>query len=200
MLVVGLTGGIGSGKTTVAAFFAALGVPVIDTDIISRELTTAGGRAISPIREAFGDDVLQSDGSLDRAAMRAIILSAPEKKKRLEAILHPLIREEVSRQLADTQSAYAMVVIPLLYETGGYQDILDRVLVVDCPESIQLQRALARGGWSEAELVAIMRQQAGRDLRLRQADDVIENSGSPDVLVLSVQGLHRKYLALAAGQ
>lgn len=198
MLKIGLTGGLGAGKTTVSRMFAELGAPVIDTDEISRELTAPGGAAMPTVRAAFGEAVLSADGSLNRAAMRARILSDAAAKERLEAILHPLIRAEVERRLDATHAPYALVVVPLLVETAAYDALLDRVLVVDCSEKTQLDRALARGGWSEDEIRAMMARQAGRGARLARADDVIDSECSLAELAARVAELDRKYRALAA--
>lgn len=198
MLKIGLTGGLGAGKSTVSRMFAELGAPVIDTDEISRELTAAGGAAMPAVCAAFGEAVLRADGGLDRAAMRARILADAAAKERLEAILHPLIRAEVERRLASADAPYVLVVVPLLIETAAYDALLDRVLVVDCSEKTQLDRALARGGWSEHEIRAMMANQAGRSARLARADDVIDSECSLAELAARVAELDRKYRALAA--
>lgn len=198
MLKIGLTGGLGAGKSTVSRMFAELGAPVIDTDEISRELTAAGGAAMPAVRAAFGEAVLRADGGLDRAAMRARILADAAAKERLEGILHPLIRAEVERRLASADAPYVLVVVPLLIETAAYDALLDRVLVVDCSEKTQLDRALARGGWSEHEIRAMMANQAGRSARLARADDVIDSECSLAELAARVAELDRKYRALAA--
>lgn len=198
MFVVGLTGGIGSGKSTVADGFAALGVPVIDTDAIARELTLPGGAALDAIRAAFGDSVTQADGTLDRAALRRRIFSDAAARRQLEAILHPRIRQGVEQTLAKLDAPYALIVIPLLVEVGGYRDVLNRVLVVDCPEHQQLARVMARSGLARDEVVAILAAQASRAERLAAADDVIVNTSAPEALPPQVAALHRRYLALAA--
>lgn len=198
MLKIGLTGGLGAGKSTVSRMFAELGAPVIDTDEISRELTAAGGAAMPAVCAAFGEAVLRADGGLDRAAMRARILADAAAKERLEGILHPLIRAEVERRLASADAPYVLVVVPLLVETAAYDALLDRVLVVDCSEKTQLDRALARGGWSEHEIRAMMANQAGRSARLARADDVIDSECSLAELAARVAELDRKYRALAA--
>lgn len=198
MLKIGVTGGLGAGKSTVSQAFARLGVPVIDTDEISRELTAAGGAALPEIRENFGDAVFRPDGSLDRAALRALILADAAAKRQLEGILHPLIRREAGRRLAALQAPYVLVVVPLLLETGTYDTLLDRVLVVDCSEETQLQRALARGGWSEAEIRAMMKNQSGRQDRLARADDVLDTDCDLAELNGRVAALDQKYRRLAA--
>ena len=198
MFVVALTGGIGSGKSTVADAFAALGVPVIDTDIIARELTAPGGAALNPVREAFGDAVIQPDGSLDRAALRQRVFSDAAARLRLEAILHPLIRQRVEQALSGLAACYALIVVPLLVETGDYRDVLQRILVVDCPESIQVERVMARSGLAREEVAAILAAQATQAERLAIADDVIANTATPEDLRAMVATLHQRYLALAA--
>ncbi len=199
MFVIGLTGGIGSGKSAVADRFAALGVPVIDTDVIARRLTERGGEALDAIRAAFGESVMQPDGSLDRAALRRRVFADADARRRLEAILHPRIRRAVGQALAALETPYAIVVIPLLVETQGYRDVLDRVLVIDCPEALQVERVMARNGLSRAEVEAILAAQATRAERLAVADDVLPNTAAPDALGAAVDALHARYLALAAG-
>jgi dephospho-CoA kinase len=198
MFTVGLTGGIGSGKTTVAEDFAALGVPVIDTDAIARQLSAPDGAALGAIRAAFGETVILADGTLDRAALRRRVFADAASRHQLEAILHPLIRQVVEKSLRSLASPYALVVIPLLVETGGYRDMLNRVLVVDCPEAVQIARVIARNGLSRDEVMAILAAQTGRAERLAAADDVITNTASPEALNAEVALLHQRYLALAA--
>jgi dephospho-CoA kinase len=197
MWVVGLTGGIGSGKSTVADSFAAQGVPVIDTDVIARDLTAPGGAALDAVRATFGEAVMQADGTLDRAALRRRVFSDSASRHRLEAILHPLIRQRVEQALGTLTAPYALVVVPLLVETGGYRDVLDRVLVVDCPEDMQIERVIARSGLTRDEVTAILAAQASRAERLAAADDVIVNSASPEALRTQVAALHRRYLAFS---
>ena len=235
MFTVGLTGGIGSGKSTVADCFAAHGVPVIDTDVIARELTTPGGAALNAIRAVFGETVMQADGTLDRAALRRRVFADSAARHQLEAILHPRIRQVVEQKLATLTAPYALIVIPLLVqrqdhpqgagrgckadksattthrpegerlaayplrvETSGYQDVLNRVLVVDCPEEAQIARVMARNGLTHAEIKAILAAQAGRAERLAVADDIIVNTASLEALRAEVAALHQRYLALAA--
>jgi dephospho-CoA kinase len=198
MLKIGLTGGLGSGKTTVSQAFARLGAQVIDTDEISHELTAANGKAIAAIRESFGDAVFSPDGTLARAVLRARILADDNAKRQLEAILHPLIRHEVLTRLEERKASYVLIVIPLLVETGAYDDLLNRVLVVDCSEETQVRRALARGGWSEAEIRAMVARQAGRKTRLHRADDVINSDCERAALSSQVAALDQKYRALAS--
>ena len=197
MFTVGLTGGIGSGKSTVADFFAARHVPVIDTDVIARELTAPGGAALGEIRASFGDAMLP-DGKLDRARLRRRVFADPGARRQLEAILHPRIHQAVEQALAAQAAPYALVVIPLLVESGGYRDLLDRVLVVDCPEALQVTRVTARSGLTEDEVRAILAAQATRAERLAIADDVIVNSASPAAIEREVAALHQRYLALAS--
>ena len=197
MLKIGVTGGLGAGKTTVSQAFAQLGVPVIDTDEIARELTAGNGAAIPAIQEEFGKPAFRSDGSLDRVALRTLILADDTAKKKLEAILHPLIRAEVERELAEVKTPYVLIVIPLLVETGAYEEMLDRVLVVDCSEETQVRRALARGGWSEEEIRAMMAWQASRQARLAHADDIINTDCELPRINGLVRALDQKYRSLS---
>ena len=176
MLRIGLTGGIGSGKSTVAALLQQQGAALVDTDAIARQLTLSGGAAIEPIRAAFGADFIGSDGALGRAAMRALAFSDPSAKRRLEAILHPLIGTETERQAKLAQAAPAVVFdVPLLVESGHWRARVDKVLVVDCEEATQLLRVVARSGWAAADVQAVIAQQASREQRRACADAVIFN-------------------------
>ena len=197
MFVVGLTGGIGSGKSTVADLFAELGTPVIDTDSIARQLTAPGGAALDEIRAAFGEAVMQADNSLDRAALRRRVFADVAARRQLEAILHPRIRQVVEQALAKLVAPYALVVIPLLVETGSYREMLRRVLVVDCPEDLQIARVMARSGLELDEVKAILAAQVGRAERLAAADDVIVNTTSLEALRTQVATLHQRYLAFS---
>lgn len=198
MLVIGLTGGIGSGKSTAAHIFAKLGAEVIDTDAIAHSLTAPGQPAVAAIAAAFGPQHLAADGSLDRATMRQLVFNEPQAKKQLENILHPLIRHAVKEQLAlPSSAAYRIVVVPLLFETQSYSEIISRILVVDCPETQQVERAMARSRLSEDEVQAIMAAQIPRADRLAGADDVIVNDTSLENLTIQVNELHKKYLRLA---
>ena len=199
-LLVGLTGGIGSGKTTVANLFAALGVPLVDTDLIAHALTGPDGAAMPAIRQAFGDGVVADDGRMDRSAMRALAFDDPTSRKRLEAILHPMIRAETQRQIAAAaDSPYAIVVIPLLVESGKPTDWLDRVLVVDCPVETQIERVMRRNRLTRTQVQAIVAAQAERHRRLAAADDIVENTGgTPAGLSAQVARLHADYLRRAA--
>jgi dephospho-CoA kinase len=195
--VVGLTGGIGSGKSKAAELFAELGADVVDTDAISHELTAPGGGAMSAIEEAFGASYLRPDGSLDRSRMRSLVFSDPAAKARLEGVLHPLIRSESRRRIDASRAPYVVLVVPLLLETGGYRDLLSRVLVVDCDESQQIARVVARSRLREDEIQRIMRAQLPRAERLRQADDVLANDADIETLRSKVRTLHDGYLASA---
>ena len=196
--VVGLTGGIGSGKSAAADLFAAHGIAVIDTDAIAHELTAPGGAAMPAIRAGFGDGVVAADGALDRAAMRAIVFTDPAAKKRLEAILHPLIRQESELRCAAAKGApYLLLVVPLLIESGGYRERADRILVVDCDEAVQISRVMARSGLAGDEIRAIIASQAARAERRAAADDLVLNDGGLDALLPQVAGLHQRFLELA---
>ena len=196
-LIIGLTGGIGSGKTRAADSFRELGIEIIDTDQIAHELTHSAGKAISPIRIAFGDCFILDDGSLDRSAMRRLVFSDETARHRLESILHPLIYQETLQRLPLIQSEYGIVVVPLLLETGNYLKLVDRVLVIDCPEPLQISRTMLRSKLSEQEVRGVMAVQCSRDERLAQADDVIVNDSGEQHLQRQVEELHRKYLMLA---
>ena len=196
--IVGLTGGIGSGKTTVADLFARRGAALVDTDAIAHELTGPQGAAMAAISAAFGAAVLRPDGGLDRAAMRAVVFSDSSAKARLEAILHPLIRQQsAARCKAATSAPYVLLVVPLLVETGSYRQLADRVLVVDCDESVQISRVMARSGLAADAVKAIMATQASRAERRAVADDVVLNEGGLEALLPQVEGLHLRYLDLA---
>jgi dephospho-CoA kinase len=194
---VALTGGIASGKTTVANLFAELGVPLIDTDAIARQVVEPGQPALAVVVAAFGTDILDADGRLDRRRMRERIFSDPAAKTRLEAILHPAIRVEMERQSRAAGGPYQVLVIPLLTE-GKRRDHVDRVLLVDVPEELQVQRLMMRDGVTHAQAAASLNAQATRAERLAMADDVVRNTGRVDDLREAVASLHQKYLALAA--
>ncbi|PWB53214.1 MAG: dephospho-CoA kinase [Nitrosomonadales bacterium] len=199
-LAIGLTGGIGCGKSAVAELFSELGIAVIDTDQIARQLTAAGQPALAAIKNEFGSEFMLPDGNLDRARIRHLIFANAEAKKKLEAILHPLIRDEVKRLLALAPSPYAIVAVPLLLEAGAYREIVQRVLVVDCSEAQQVKRVVARSGLDETEVRAIMAHQFSRQERLRQADDIIDNHGNLSALKPQVEQLHQRYIKLATAQ
>ncbi|MDD5363947.1 MAG: dephospho-CoA kinase [Gallionellaceae bacterium] len=192
-----LTGGIGSGKSLVSRQFAGLGVEVIDTDVIARELTAAGGSAMAPIRAGFGPGHVAEDGSLDRGRMRERIYADPEARRRLEAILHPLIRRRVAEALAVSAAPYVLVVVPLLLETAAYDELIDRVLVVDCAPEQQIERVVRRDGVTAEMARAMLAAQTSRERRLAAADDVIDNQGAPGDLAARVGALHQSYLLAA---
>jgi dephospho-CoA kinase len=196
-LVVGLTGGIGSGKSAAADEFARLGAAIVDTDVIAHELTGSGGLALPGIQKLFGGKAIGPDGAMDRKKMRDQVFADPEAKRKLEALLHPLIREESARRIAAARSPYVVHVVPLLIESPDYRRRVDRVLVVDAPEETQVARVRSRSGLSEDEVRAIMRTQAARAERLAAADDVLDNGGSRDALRTQVAALHEKYLQFA---
>jgi dephospho-CoA kinase len=192
--VVGLTGGIGSGKSAAAAEFERLGAAVVDTDAIAHEITQAGGAAIPELERMFGRDAMTKDGALDRDKMRARVFADPAAKKALEALLHPMIREESRRLIAGAHGPYVIHVVPLLVESPDYRSRVDRVLVIDAPEALQVERVRSRSGLPEAQVRAILAAQATRAERLAAADDVIENRGTIEALREQVAALHRKYL------
>jgi dephospho-CoA kinase len=196
--VVGLTGGIGSGKSAVGDLFAAQGIAVIDTDAIAHELTAPGGAAMPAIRAEFGDAVAAADGALDRAAMRAIVFADPSARKRLEGILHPMIRIESERRLAAAESPYVIYMVPLLVESGDYHKRVNRVAVVDCREETQIARVMQRNGLARPDIERILAAQASRAERLAAADDVIDNDGALAELAPRIDQLHQSYLASAA--
>ncbi|MDY0071764.1 MAG: dephospho-CoA kinase [Thauera sp.] len=196
-LIIGLTGGIGSGKSAAADHFVRLGASLVDTDAIAHALTAPGGAAIAPIRARFGAQVIAADGSLERAAMRALVFSDASARAELEQILHPLIGAESRRQCEQASGAYVIFAVPLLVETPGYRDFCDRVCVVDCPPALQIERVKARSGLAEEQIRAIMASQASREQRLAAADEVIDNSGDLRQLQEQVAQLHPHYLALS---
>lgn len=196
--IVGLTGGIGSGKSTVAELFVARGAALVDTDAIAHELTAAGGAAMPALLAEFGADIATPAGALDRAAMRQRVFANPGARARLEAILHPLIRRLSAERCAAAVATYVILAVPLLVESGSYHERCDRVLVVDCPESLQVARVVARSGLAAAEVQTIMAAQASRAARLAAADDVVVNDGDLATLAAAVDALHAKYLTRAA--
>ena len=194
-ICIGLTGGIGSGKSIVAALFAEHGAGIIDTDAIAHHLTQAGGEAIPSIRAAFGNDYLTSDGALDRARMRRLIFSDTAAKQRLEYILHPLIREQAKAQLRQLQaSPYILVIVPLLPESPAFRQLVQRVLLVDCEENTQVARVIWRSRLTEEEVRAIITRQTPRAERLQLADDIIRNDSGLGSLAEQVAVLHERYL------
>ena len=194
---VALTGGIASGKSTVADLFAARGVPVIDTDVIAREVVEPGQPALAEVVAAFGPGVLGPDGRLDRRRLREVIFADASARRRLEAILHPAIRAEMERQSRAAGGAYQLLVIPLLTE-GGRRNHVDRVLLVDVPEAVQVERLMRRDGVSREQAAASLGAQATRAARLAIADDVLANTGRAEDLDEQVAALHARYLGLAA--
>ena len=194
--VVGLTGGIGSGKSAAAAEFARLGATVVDTDAIAHELTEKGGAALPEISRLFGEDFVSANGAMDRQKMRELAFSDPAARRKLEALLHPLIREQSARRIAAAAGPYVVHVIPLLVEAGEYRGRVDRILVVDSPEDLQIARVRDRG-LDEPQIRKILRVQAPRAERLQAADDVIDNAGTLDALQKQVGELHKKYLKSA---
>lgn len=196
MLIIGLTGGVGSGKSTVTACFEALGVPCCDADQVARELTQSGTQALAEIIAVFGADMLDEQQRLKRARLRQVIFADAGKRKQLEAILHPRIRQAMRDWIASQSAPYVIVAIPLLAESQQPYP-LDRVLVVDIDEERQIERAAHRDGVSENEIRTIMRAQAGRSARLALADDIINNNGTLEQLQRQVNDLHRKYLRLS---
>jgi dephospho-CoA kinase len=194
-LCIGLTGGIGCGKSTVADMFAKFGAGIIDTDVIARRLTQAEGAAIPAIRSAFGTEYIKDDGALDRDKMRALIFSDAAAKQRLELILHPLILEQAKTQLQQLHTRpYIIIVVPLLPQSPAFQQLVQRILVVDCTEDSQVARVAKRSRMSEAEVRTVIAQQTTRAERLKLADDVIHNDTGMDSLTAQVAALHQRYL------
>ena len=195
--VVGLTGGIGSGKSAAADEFARLGATVVDTDVIARELSAAGGAAIAALRALFGPAYFDASGAMDRAKVRAKVFVDPAAKKSLEALLHPMIRAESERRIAAAAGPYVIFVVPLLIESGNYRSRVQRVTVVDCPEEVQLARVASRSNLPEDEVRRIIASQVPRAQRRAAADDVIDNASALDALHKQVRELHQKYVRLA---
>ena len=195
---VGLTGGIGSGKSAAAQVFEELGTTVIDTDAVAHALTAPGGAAIEPIRAAFGAAYLTPEGALERARMRELVFADALKKRLLESILHPLIRARTSELVQAARSPYVILMVPLLVESGDYRRRCQRILVVDCPEELQVERVMARSGLAAGQVRAIMANQVTREARLAAADDVVDNSQDLAQLRRQVEALHARYLQLAA--
>lgn len=199
-LIIGLTGGIGCGKSIASQIFSSLGINIIDTDVIAKELTQTNGQAIQSIREIFGDDYLNGDGSLNRGKMRQLVFSDSALRIKLESILHPLILKEVLQQVSQAQSPYVIIAIPLLIESKDYDHLLHRVLVVDCEEQLQISRTMMRSQFSEQQVKAIMATQVSRDARLQKADDVLVNNKDIEYLKTQILQLHHKYLVLSKNQ
>lgn len=196
MFAVGLTGGIGSGKSTVAGIFAELGVEIVDADLLAREVVEPPSAALDAIRARYGEKVLTADGALDRPRMRKLAFADKAERAWLEDLLHPLIDERIRGRIAACHSDYCMLVSPLLLETSQHRRV-DRVLVVDVSRQTQLQRSLLRDQGERATIEAIIDVQASREERLRAADDVIDNEGAKDTLAARVRELHARYLSLS---
>jgi dephospho-CoA kinase len=194
---VGLTGGIGSGKTTVAELFASLGVGLVDTDTISHQLTAPAQPAIAAIASKFGRQFVALDGSLDRVRMRQLVFADISARQQLEAILHPLIRQESERQIRESRAPYVIVVVPLLVESAAHWGMLDRILVVDCEPETQVRRVMERSALSRKEVLSIIASQVSRQRRLDEADDIIFNDGDREALRTQINFLHLRYLGLA---
>lgn len=197
-LIIGLTGGIGCGKSSACKAFSALGIDVIDTDQIAHELTQHNGTAIPAIRNLFGDEYITSDGALDRMKMRKLVFTDSNWRIKLEKLLHPLILEVTTQRIQHCKSSYVIVAIPLLFETNDYDHLIHRVLVVDCDERLQIARTMARNHLSAEEVKAIMAAQVDRRQRLERADDIIINNQDLDHLRAQVVCMHRKYIILSS--
>lgn len=195
-LVVGLTGGIGSGKTTVADMFADLGIPIIDSDVLARELVEPGEPALAEIAAAFGNEYIDENGRLDRARLRAFVFAEPERREQLEAILHPRIRRETDSRLDAMDAPYCLLCIPLLLESGRTASV-DRVLVVDVPVELQIERTQRRDGTPLETIMGILQAQVSREERHAAADDLISNDSDLEALKSQVDSLHQKFLSLS---
>lgn len=194
MLKIGLTGGIGCGKTTAANLFIELGIPVLDADLIAHTLVNKGQLALNQIEKIFGSTIINEDGSLNRKKLGEIVFSNPHKKKQLESILHPLVYEELQRQLESLDAPYAILCIPLLLETK-MQHIVDRVLVIDCPVEVQFERVKRRDQLTDERIFSVINAQTSRQQRLSLADDIIKNSGSTSKLAEQIKKLHNLYIS-----
>lgn len=196
LFTVGLTGGIGSGKSTVADMFSKLGAVIIDTDVIAHRLTQSEGAAISAIRSAFGNEYIEADGALNRDKMRGLIISDAAAKRRLESILHPLILEQTKSRMEQMKTAaYVILVVPLLLESPAFRRLIQRILVVDCTEDKQIDRVVGRSGMSKEEVRSVIALQTPRSERLKLADDVIHNDSGLESLAQQVAVLHKSYLS-----
>ncbi|HUR47134.1 MAG TPA: dephospho-CoA kinase [Candidatus Saccharimonadales bacterium] len=193
---VGLTGGIGSGKTTVAELFASNGAGIVDTDEISHQLTAPNQPAVDEIARKFGPQFVADDGSLDRMRMRNFVFTDPGARKNLEALLHPMILQESMRQIQNSTAPYVILVVPLLIESGAYRETIGRILVVDCNPETQVSRVMKRGGLNRDEVLAIIATQVSRAQRLSAADDIIYNDANLEALEKQVKALHLRYFGL----
>lgn len=202
MFAVGLTGGIGSGKSTVADCFTARGVMVVDTDLIAHRITAPHGVAMAQIAAEFGPEFVAPDGSMDRARMRTLVFGDEAARKRLEAITHPLIRSETERETREASGPYVIVVVPLLVESGTWKTRVDRVLTVDCSVETQIARVMRRNGFTREQVLAIIARQATREARIAAADNVVvnDNGATLETLAQDVDALHQTYLKLAAAK
>ena len=195
-LTVGLTGGIASGKSLVGAMFQKLGATLIDTDVVAREVVAPGEPGLVAVSAAFGPRVLLPSGEINRPVLRSLVFEDETKRRELESILHPLIRQRTRAKLAVLDVPYALVAVPLLVETS-FGELVDRILVVDCPESMQLERLTRRDAIPRTEALAMLRSQVDRATRLKAAHDIVDNSGTPDATRRQVELLHQRYLDLA---
>jgi dephospho-CoA kinase len=201
--LIGLTGGIGSGKTAVSDLLAKLGAGIVDTDLIAHQITAPHGAAIALIEKQFGPEFISADGALNRDKMRSLVFTKPEARKSLEAITHPLIRQETNKQalrISKEGAPYLVFVVPLLLESGSWNSLIDLLVVVDCPKETQIQRVMQRSNLPREELERILAAQASREERLKHADVVIENQGSLQDLEVEVQNLHQKILQFQKDQ
>lgn len=192
MYRVGLTGGIASGKTAVADVFDSLGAGIVDTDRVAREVVAPGQPGLEAVRDEFGEGVILASGKLDRRALRSVVFADPQARRRLESLLHPLIRARTMEALEQVQAPYAVAVVPLLVETG-FGELVDRVAVVDCPRAIRLERLMVRDGMDREQAESMLNAQVDRQTRLAAADDVIDNGGSWSSTRRQVQRLHALY-------
>lgn len=197
MFLIGLTGGIGSGKSTAAQHFRNLGVDVVDVDAVSRSVTAAGGAGIDAVREAFGDEAVDASGAMNRAYIRELVFENPSERKRLEGILHPIIQRESLKALEAATSPYCIVDVPLLFESGFWKAKADRILVVDVPQEVQIERVKLRSGLTEERILSIIRAQTSRGDRIALADDIVSNTLGKEDLQRAVGLLHQKYLSMA---
>lgn len=197
MFLIGLTGGIGSGKSTAAQHFRELGVDVIDVDAVSRSVTATGGAAIEAVREAFGNEAVDTSGAMNRAYIRELVFDNPSERKRLESILHPIIQKESLRQVEAAASAYCIVDIPLLFESRFWSERVNRILVIDVPQEVQIERVKLRNGLTEERILSIIRAQTPRGDRIALADDIVINTLGKENLQRAVELLHQKYLSVA---